>query len=276
MPPSSATAYQSLQDFSKNMIDPTTALNQGQSQYGVQGLGGQVSALRTLTGNLQNSITNVDPSVTGRTQGGLVTEAQRQAIVNKERSPLVDQFNTTSGNLNNLNDQYSTAQNLASQYANALITGQTNKLSALDAQYKDALASEAAIEQKRQFDVQAAAAAKAASANSGLDLRALLGDKKPPAAPAGPDYAHFANDPNPYNWYNFLTDANKTFFSGKASYGQLADWAQKAVGSNIGNGSAGDLALRNIFLHTALDPNANKSSSPKQTISGIPTSLRAF
>lgn len=260
MPPSSAAAYQSLQDFSKSMIDPQTALTQGQTQYGVQGLGSQVDALRSLTNNLQTSINGVDPSVTGRTQGGLVTEAQRQAIVNKERSPLVDQFNTTSGHLNDANSQYGNAQNYASQYTQALLTGQTNKLSALDALYKDAVASEAAAEQKREFDAQQAAAEAAArraaaGANPGLNLGSLLGGGAAANAAGQPA----ANTKDPSVLFG-LIQALRQSPGGvqKYNWGNLAT-EFKNRGIDVTHGSAADQALNAYFNAAGSSPIAKAS-----------------
>lgn len=200
MPPSSAAAATALQNFQNSEVSPQAALDQGNSKYGVSALGSQLDALRSTTSNLQKSIANVDPSVTGRTSGSLVTEAQRQAIVNNEREPLVHDFNDVSTNLNNVDKQYSEATGLASNYANAVLANQKNTYDQLFGQYQTALQKEqadaAAAEKQREFNATLAEqqAARKAAASSGLDLSSLLGGAAS-AAPSQPSVQdHFNAD----------------------------------------------------------------------------------
>lgn len=192
MPPSSAAAYQSLNNFRTKMVRPEDALSRGDQQYGVSGIRGQLDALRTLTGNLQTSIGQVDPSVTGRTQGGLVTEAQRSAIVNKERAPLMTQFADTTNKLGDAGRQFSEAQGLASNYAQSLLGSQDQEYSRLFGDYTTQLAQEGEAaklaEQKRQFDAQMAesrASRAAAGGGGGLSLGGLGSGAAPAAAGPG-------------------------------------------------------------------------------------------
>jgi hypothetical protein len=198
MPPSSAAAATALQNFQSSEVSPDTAIAQGNNKYGVSGLGSQLDALRSTTSNLQKSIANVDPSVTGRTSGSLVTEAQRAAIVNNEQQPLVKNFNDVSTNLNDVDKQYGEATGLASNYANAVLGNQSQEYGQLFGQYNTALQKEeadsAAAEKQREFDASLADAksARAASASSGLDLSSLLGGAstpKPQAISADPHQA---------------------------------------------------------------------------------------
>jgi hypothetical protein len=180
MPPSSAAASQALTDFQKTRQTADTALSAGNDKYGVSGLGSQLATLRGLTTNLQNGIRNVDPSVTGRTNGSLVTEAARSAIVNNERQPLVQQYNDTQGNANAVNDQYNQATSLAGHYADSVLSEDQNKYNQLFGNYTTALGAEQdaakAAETKRQFDLQLAdsqanrAAVAKAAAGSGLNI----------------------------------------------------------------------------------------------------------
>lgn len=199
MPPSSAAAATALSDFQKSEVSPDAAIASGNSKYGVSGLGTQLDALRSTTSNLQRSIANVDPSVTGRTSGSLVTEAQRQAIVNNEQQPLVKNFNDVSTNLNDVDKQYGEATGLATNYANSLLGNQKDQYGQLFGQYTTALQKEqadaAATEKQREFDASLAdsKSARAASGGSGLDLSSLLGGSAaaPPQAPAPQDHLMF-------------------------------------------------------------------------------------
>jgi hypothetical protein len=70
---------------------------------GVPEIRNNVAGLRTTVANTTNALNNVDPSVTGRTSGSLVTEAQRQRLVNMERAPIASELQNESGNLNTQN-----------------------------------------------------------------------------------------------------------------------------------------------------------------------------
>lgn len=173
MPPSSAQAYQTLQDFNSKRTSNADLLTQAENKYGVNDLSARANNLRTLVGNLQTSIDQVDPSVTGRTSGSLVTEAQRSALVNRERAPLVSDFNKTSGNYGNAQSDLATARSQARDWGTSLITEQDAKYKSLMDAYQIALNAEQEAEKKRQFDASLAestAARKAASGAGGYDL----------------------------------------------------------------------------------------------------------
>jgi hypothetical protein len=166
----SADAYNQLQDFNSKRVNPDQAISDAESKYGVPGLSSQLGALRTLTSNLETSIGNVDPSVTGRTQGSLVTEAQRQRIVNNERQPLAEQYNQTTRNYADIGDQYNRASSLAQNTANARLSDQENSYQHLFGQYQSLVQQEQAAAQLAE-----ARRGSAASANSGLNLAGLFG-----------------------------------------------------------------------------------------------------
>lgn len=86
------TLAKQITDYDKNKVDSNTAFNDAMAQYGVPELRKTVGGLRTTITNTANSLNAVDPSVTGRTQGSLVTEAQRQRQVVNERAPIAEQL----------------------------------------------------------------------------------------------------------------------------------------------------------------------------------------
>lgn len=248
MPPtSSASAAQALQSFSGTMLKPQDAITQGNNQYGVAGIQSQLDALRSLTGNLQTSINGVDPSVTGRTSNSLVTEAQRQAIINKEKQPLLQSFQDTSSKLSDVGHQYDEANGLATHWADALLNTQENRYKDLFGQYTTALDAEqkaaAAAEARRQFDAQMSEtkAARAAASGGGLGgLGSLLGGGNAAggsAAAAGRAPADVAFDL--IKQFRSTGMANKTW-SGAASW-------LKTQGVDVSRGSPGDVALNRSF-----------------------------
>lgn len=192
MPPSSAQAYQTLQSFNSKKVDPTTAVSQAEDKYGVRGLGSQLDSLRTLTNNLRTSIENVDPSVTGRTSGSLVTEAQRGKIVNNERAPLLTDYNKVSQDTSEAGSRYSDAQGLASNYANAMLTNQDNEYTRLFSAYTNAQTAEQQAKdndfRQQQLEESKRQAAASAAATAGLSGGYSAGSgTSSAAAPASAD-----------------------------------------------------------------------------------------
>lgn len=156
----SATALQALQSF--QMPDENSVLNSAQQKYGVQDAQNRVNTYKTLTNNLTGAIAAVDPSVTGRTSGSLVTEGQRGALVNRERAPIIGQLGTANQGLSDANNTLNVNQNNAkSEAANTISAAQT-KYNMLKDNYslansreqaaKDAADKAAAFEYQKQQD----------------------------------------------------------------------------------------------------------------------------
>lgn len=129
-----AFAEQQLADYTnyqKGMSNPLDLYNQQTTNLGVGDVRGRVNSLNTTLLNTENALNQVDPSVTGRTQGSLVTEAQRNRLVNLERQPIAAQYGQQSNQLNtqqaNLRDLLGQASNMS----NLEMQGQQNKLQAL-------------------------------------------------------------------------------------------------------------------------------------------------
>lgn len=76
--------------------NPTEEYNKATTALGIPDARSRVQGLQTQLLNSENAIKAVDPSVTGRTSNSLVTEAQRQRLVNMERQPLTDSYNDQS------------------------------------------------------------------------------------------------------------------------------------------------------------------------------------
>jgi hypothetical protein len=162
---SAADALAQLQSFQQP--DSATVLSEAQKKYGIQGLQDRVNTYKTLTQNLTGSIAAVDPSVTGRTSGSLVTEGQRGALVNRERAPLVGQLGTANQGLGMATGDFNVADTHARGEAQATIADNTAKYNRLKDAYELANQQEqqaaeaarqraAADEARRQFDIQQA------------------------------------------------------------------------------------------------------------------------
>lgn len=150
MTPSVSDAANALQSFNSSRTSPDAYLSQANNQYNVSGLGSQVSNLQSLVGNLQNSVAAVAPSVAGRTSGTFTTQAQRDALTNREQTPILSDLNQQNTALNTQQQQLGQAQSMAQQMAQSLMSGDQQKYQGLVDQYN---AAEAADQFSKQQDL---------------------------------------------------------------------------------------------------------------------------
>lgn len=153
-----------LATYDATPVTSTDALNTALGQYGVPEIRNTVSGLRTTIANTTNALNAVDPSVTGRTGGSLVTEAQRAAIVNNERAPiaqnLTDETGALSQNQQDLTDALGAATTDATNKVNDYNAGRAN----LESEYQDADKSEQDAAANQLAEQQLAASATKAAA----------------------------------------------------------------------------------------------------------------
>ncbi len=130
--------------------NPTQTYNDITTKLGIPDARTRVQALQSNLLDTQNAIKAVDPNVTARTSGALVTEAQRGALVNQEKAPLnqtyADEnqaFGTQNGQLQDLLGQANTQAGLAQ-------TDYQNKRQSLSDQLTAANAQQALQYQKQQ------------------------------------------------------------------------------------------------------------------------------
>lgn len=179
MPPSSQQAYQSIQDYSKNRRSTQDIQKEAEDKYNVSGISSRLSGLRTLVGNLESSLENVDPSVRGRTSGGFVTEGQNQALINREQQPILGNLSKQQKVLGDTQQEFSLSSALAGELARSIRSDDETGYQRLLDTYNAAVAREAADEAKRQFEESARLerekAAASQRATGGYDLSGILG-----------------------------------------------------------------------------------------------------
>ena len=148
---SSQELAQQIADYDKNKKSSADIMNSALTSYGVPEIRNRVSGLRTTLGNTEAALNAVDPSVTGRTSQSLVTEAQRQRMVAKEREPIASQYGDISRTLGtesaNLNDAERSAREIGSGMINDYNTGRQALQSRYESTYgaeQNAIAQETA------------------------------------------------------------------------------------------------------------------------------------
>ena len=169
-PQNSQQALQTLQQAQSSALNPDAFLQQQENALGVSNQRDTVQGLRGALNNTTKLLQQVAPSVMGRTQGSLVTNAQATRQISNEQAPIAQ-------NLNNQNQAYrQAAQDLsdlqarAQQAAQLQYAGQQDRLSYLQNLYNNYYQREQdeanRQEQIRQFNENLAAQRAAASANS--------------------------------------------------------------------------------------------------------------
>ena len=257
----SAQLANDIATYDKNRVTSADALNQALGQYGVPEIRKTVSGLRTSVDNTTNALNAVDPSVTGRTQGSLVTEAQRQRQVANERAPIAGQLDTQGRNLSTQQQSLQDALGMATTQASNRVNDYNTGRSALQSQYEStfqreqAAAAEAArqaafAEQQRQFNEQlrASQAASRAAASSGYGLGGGGGST---AAPSIQDQAY-------KNVQSFLAQGRK---AAESDY-----WATKA---SADRGNAMDKIKIQIYNQAGINPGQVRQYGGSTT--GIPS-----
>lgn len=184
-PSSSADALTQLQQTQAGAKSASDLLNESRNQYGVQGAEDTVKGLRGAITNTTKLLTQVAPSVMGRTASSLVTSAQANRQIQNEQQPIAQNLSQQSQDYNTANEDYNRVLGKASEAANMQYGDQQNKLSYLQNLYNTLFGREQAAEQAkqaeqdrqeqiRQFNTQLAASQKSAS-GGGYDLSSLLG-----------------------------------------------------------------------------------------------------
>lgn len=180
MPPAttSGQALQQLQSYQGTEKAPDQIL-QGQEQaLGVPQAQQQVSGLRQAITNTTNLLNQVAPSVYGRTENSLVTDAQATRQIGNEQAPIQTKLGGLNTSYDNANSDLETNLSRAGTLAGLEAQGQTSKESSLKDIYSALYGQEQdaakMAEQQREADLSASTA-RATSSGGGIDLGSLIG-----------------------------------------------------------------------------------------------------
>jgi hypothetical protein len=153
----SKTLAGQIADYDSKRVTSVDAMNEAAAQFGLPEIRKNVAGMRTTIANTQNSLNAVDPSVTGRTQGSLVTEAQRQRQVANERAPIAEQLQGQTGAYQTATGDLKDAESNATMLATSRVNDWQAGRQALQGRYDmvkqredDDLAHQLASEQERR------------------------------------------------------------------------------------------------------------------------------
>lgn len=181
-PGNSQQALAQLQQAQQSAQNPQNLLAQQQQQLGVDNQRNVTQGLRGAIDNTTKLLQQVSPSVMGRTQGSLVTNAQATRQIANEQAPIASNLNTQIEAYDRAARDLSDIESRAQQLASAQYTGQQDRLGYLQNLYntiyqreQDDLARQQEEkdrqEQIRQFNAQIN---KSSGSGGGLDLSSLL------------------------------------------------------------------------------------------------------
>lgn len=126
-PTNSQQALAELQKNQSTAQDPSKLLASQREQLGVSGAQDTVTGLRGAIDNTTKLLKQVAPSVMGRTQSSLVTNAQANRQIQNEQAPIATNLNELSGDYGYASEDLGRLQGEASQQAQLMYQGQQDR-----------------------------------------------------------------------------------------------------------------------------------------------------
>lgn len=174
----SQAALAQLQQTQAQSQNPNDILGAQRQQLGVNAAQDTVGGLRGAINNTTNLLKQVAPSVMGRTQNSLVTNAQATRQIGNESAPLQQSLGEQGQQYNEATSDLDRLESRASQAASGIYQGQQDKVSYLQNLYntlygKEQDAVKMAEDTRRyneELGLKKAAAAAAAAAQRNFDL----------------------------------------------------------------------------------------------------------
>jgi hypothetical protein len=177
-PGNSTQALGQVQATQKAAQDPNTILANQQKAMGVNQAEQTVTGLRGAIDNTTKLLSQVAPSVMGRTANSLVTNAQANRQIQNEQAPISANLTKETGDYNNATSDLNNLEQKAQTAASGIYQGQQDKLSYAQNLYNTLFGREqaaqqakqqasAAAEQKRQFNADLAEKQREANRSSG-------------------------------------------------------------------------------------------------------------
>lgn len=270
----SADYLKQYQDFTNSRVKPEDYIKRYSDELGVNAARDSVIGARTAIKATEDTIAGAPAGVAGRTSGALVTEAQRNRLVQNEVAPLQDVLRQQNSGLSTATSDYSDLQSTAAQRATAAYQGDESKGKSLMDLYNAALQAEQEAERKRQFELQLAenkrqfdaqlAASKAAASRA---FSPSLGSGGSTASSSAP--AVMAKKSNG-SGFNFATSSGQSISAAK--YAALTNQDIRSVLYTMGQ--QGDKYAAQVYNQLRQDPffgkgNASYDARVKATYSPL-------
>lgn len=248
MAANSQEALQQLQQFQSSRANPLDIYSKATQDLGVGDVRGRVTGLRNTLLNTENLLNQVEGSVTGRTQGSLVTEAQRQRLANLERQPLAAQYGQQSKGLANEQATLSDLLNQAQQRSSMEFQGLQTKEQSLRDVYNSMFQREQ--EQRRREEADRAFAEQQRQYNESLRLQreaANRAARAEAAARASASASSRSSGGGSTDWVRLVREAQQRA-DGDKGWGATYAYLRSQLGYDFApRGSAADQAFHAVF-----------------------------
>jgi hypothetical protein len=142
------TLQKQYAEKSMNRPDPATLMDQYSQELGIPDQAKMVEGLTKSVMDLESKISKIEPMINERAQNFMVTEGQRQRMVNAEEKPLRDQYLEAARQKNYADAGLATRNNLLATRMKYATEGYDQQLAAI----KDLISIEEA-NQKRQDEL---------------------------------------------------------------------------------------------------------------------------
>lgn len=192
-PTTSDQALGGLQSSEAAVQNPNDILQAQNKALGVDTAQSTVSGLRGAIDNTTKLLSQVAPSVMGRTANSLVTDAQASRQIQNEQAPLSTNLNQENTSYNNANSDLTKLEGEAQTAASGIYQGQQDKVTQAQNLYnalfgkEQAAQAQANTQQDFNEKVREANMSANSSASSGLGgvLSTLLGGGSSASSTAG-------------------------------------------------------------------------------------------
>lgn len=185
-PSNSQQALSQLQSYQSGRKKPQDILRESEQNLGIPTATQRQVGLRGAITNTETLLKNVDPSVSGRTSGSLVTDAQKNRLIALEREPIAGQLTEQNRSLENENANVAELSRRALQDAQLAISADDTEQNRLQGLYGTLYQREqdevGRLERERAFKLQQEEARRSSASQSALAN--YLASLNTPEAPA--------------------------------------------------------------------------------------------
>ena len=171
MQPSSSFLSQ-YQSFTNNRVKPEDYVKRYSADLGVEDAKARVRSARSAIKSTEDTIAATPDSVSGRTSGSLVTDSQRNRLVQNEIAPMQEVLRTQGGAFSEATGDLSTLNNDLNSKVDLAVRQDDSQANSLLTLYQAAQEQEKLAEQKRQYEADAAERIRQFNANLAESRRA--------------------------------------------------------------------------------------------------------
>lgn len=148
----STSLFSQYDTFQKSRVKPEDYVKRYSTDLGVEDAKSRVKSARSAIKSTEDTIAATPDSVSGRTSGSLVTDSQRNRLVQNEVAPMNEVLRTQGNNYSEASGDLNTLNTDLNRKVDLSLNADDTQANTLMQLYAAALESEKAAEAKRQFE----------------------------------------------------------------------------------------------------------------------------